>query len=375
MLHLLKKVYIASDRVIDVNFDRIVVSEEHGFDTLESIKADGGALIAKGFTVQDIVGEEKDFSSLTDLFDNLAKFCDNSGKKVIIYADDKNFTHIIAYWYKLIFKNIDADACRVLVNNMLVKYYMFQRARTSTFASPNENFEIDISTFDAEFSSVEIIGRESFVSTYLEDLSVEALLATYLNNGQAKEALKTSVRRLLVKDLEKYLYELKEIFLTHCLVKRFTDKLDLEKDYSWENLSQFTADKSKFGELFFSDRIWQSKYMYIPSPGRNINFENITDTDIENFKEFTQIAGSSWAEEIAYVNVKSDVNKLDFLGIISNFTDELLNNLIDTEATYENAAGTFFAIDLETVNHYFIVALLEANKTDNKQFLNTHSVL
>lgn len=375
MLHLLKKVYLASDKVIDVNFDRVVVSEENGFDTLDSIKAEGGVLIAKGFAVQDIVGEEKEFANLTEMFDSLAKFCDNSGKKVIVYADDKSFTHIAAYWYKMIFKNIDLTACQELVTNMLVKYYMFQQARTATFGSSHQDFEIDISTLDADFSSIEVANRESFVSAYLEDLSVEALLATYLNNGQAKEELKTSIRRLIIKDLEKYLYELKEIFLVHCLVKRFTDRLNLEKEYNWSNLSQLTQDKSKFGELFFSDRIWQSAYMHIPSSGKNIKFENITAIDVEKFKEFTQIAGGTWTEESAYVNVKSDVNKLDFLGIISNFTDELLDKLIDTEATYENVAGTFFSIDLETVNHYLIVSLLEASKTENKQFLNTYSVL
>ena len=375
MLHLLKKVYLTSDRIIDVNLDRVVISKEYGFDTLESISANGGELIAKGFAVQDVVGEEKGFTDLTDLFDALAKHCNNSGKKVIIYADDESFIEIIAYFYKLIFKNIDKANCKLLTENMLTKFYMFQQARFITSNTPMSSFKIDTSSFETAFDSATVVKRSEFINTYLKDLSVEALLATYLNNGQAKEELKSSVKVLLAKDLEKYLYELKEIFLIHFLNKKFTDHLSLEKDYNWANLQDFLNDSSKFGELFFNERIWNSKIMYTPSSGKNIKVDAITTADIENFKEFTTIAGSVWNDESVYSNVKSDVSKLDFLGIYTDFTDELLDKLIETESTFEHAAGSFFSIDLETVNHYFITSLLNAKQNDDTEFLNKYSIL
>ena len=39
MFHLFKKVYLATDNVIDVNVDRIVISEKNGVEELDVLKA------------------------------------------------------------------------------------------------------------------------------------------------------------------------------------------------------------------------------------------------------------------------------------------------------------------------------------------------
>jgi len=112
--------------------------------------------------------------------------------------------------------------------------------------------------------------------------------------------------------------------------------------------------------------------MNTASAGENVNFTEITSTDVTNLKAFTTISGSSWNEENVYTHIKSDVNKLDFLDIYTDFTDARLTALLDAEATFENAAGSFFSIDLETVNHYFVQTILE-NK-DNTTYLAKYSI-
>ena len=104
--------------------------------------------------------------------------------------------------------------------------------------------------------------------------------------------------------------------------------------------------------------------MNTASTGENVNFSNITSTDITNFKAFNTIAGTDWSETPAYTNIKSDVSKLDFIDVLSDFTDTRLTNLIDTEATLENESGSFFSVDLETVNNYFVQSILQ-NKEDS----------
>jgi hypothetical protein len=98
-----------------------------------------------------------------------------------------------------------------------------------------------------------------------------------------------------------------------------------------------------------------------------ITFSNITKDDIELFKKFNNIAGNSWNEESIYTYIKSDINKLDFLPCLLNFTDDLLEKIIETEATFSHSAGSFFSIDLGTVNHYLIQSILK-NK-NNKEYL------
>ena len=81
------------------------------------------------------------------------------------------------------------------------------------------------------------------------------------------------------------------------------------------------------------------------------------------------MAGANW-QESQYEYVKSDIGKLDFIECIrgSEMTDKQLDMIIETEATYEHAAGSFFSIDLETVNHYFVQALLDGNKNFREQY-------
>jgi len=43
------------------------------------------------------------------------------------------------------------------------------------------------------------------------------------------------------------------------------------------------------------------------------------------------------------------------------------------EEKFENAAGSFFSIDLETVNHYFMQTLI-LNRTDT-EFVSKYSIL
>jgi hypothetical protein len=72
MLHLFSKIYLATDNIVDVNFDRVVVSDTHGIDVSDAYKLNHGTLIAYGKDLPDIVGEGKKYSSVVALFESLA---------------------------------------------------------------------------------------------------------------------------------------------------------------------------------------------------------------------------------------------------------------------------------------------------------------
>ena len=375
MLHLFNKIYLSTDNVIDNNIDRVVISDPNGIDVLDYIKNDNGDLLAYGLTVADVIGSGKTYSSYIDMFDKLGDKSTSTGKRVVIFADDTSFNKIIAHFYKTIFANPDKTACTELLTNTIFKYDVFGKGRFSRNAGNTDlTTAINISSFGTEYdaASVDNTEKSNFVTKFKSGFSVEVLLATYYNNGDTKADLKTIIKVLMKKDLEKYLLELKEIFFVHLLNKSFTDKLSLAKTYDWSNYSDVLTDTTTYANLFLTDRIWSYKYMNFASTGDNVKFDGITSTDVTNFKQFTTISGSSWNEENVYTQVKSDVNKLDFLDIYTDFTDARLTALLDAEATFENAAGSFFSIDLETVNHYFVQTILE-NKTDNT-FLAKYSI-
>ena len=383
MLHLFKKVYVATDNIIDVGFDRVVVSFEHGHDTLEDLKkVMGGELIAFAQDWSKLIGSKNTaFLDTADIFDKLGEHCDKTGKRVIIYCDNKALCTIMALWFKTIFKKTNKAAAVDLLESMIFKYKVFNRGR---FSGNNGNtdveHEIDISAFPKIFEGAQKPSaekRKKFLDENKSALSLEPVLATYLSTGKMKKELKGIIKILIKKDLEKYLYELKEIFFAHILTQRFTKDLDLDKVYDFTNYDEVLKDTSEFPSLFLNSKIWKTPYMNIASSGKNINFHAITKKDIKSFAKFNKISGQCWNEESIYEFIKSDVSKLDFIECITSveMSDKQLNMILETEATYEHAAGSFFSIDLETVNSYFVQALLDAYLAKDKKFTDQYAIM
>ena len=376
MLHLFKKVYVARDNNIDVSFDRVVISKENGVDLLESLKAvQPGVLLAFAKEVKNLIGSKNlPYTDTVDMFDKLGDHTDKYGKRVIIYCDDQAFMKIMALWFRMIFKKTNKAAAVDLLESMVFKHKLFGQSR---FATNNGNVEEEINfniegfgkIFDgAQKPSAE--RRKKFLTENKSALSLEYLLATYLANGKCKKELKTVMRILVKKDLEKYLYELKEIFFVHILTKRFTETLKLDKSYDFTNYDEILKDTSEFPSLFLNDKIWKNpNSLSQPTSGKNINFEAITNKHIASFAKFAQLGGATW-QESQYEYVKSDISKLDFIECVcgSEMSDAQLDMIIEVESTYEHAAGSFFSIDLETVNHYFVQGLLDGTKEFREQY-------
>lgn len=383
MLHLFKKIYLATDNIIDTNFDRVVVSDTHGLKELDIIKAQHGELFAYGADLPDIIGEDKKYSSIVNMFDTLSNKSDDTGKRIVIYADDEAFAKLITHWYKLAFANPDKDACQTLYENAVYRYQVFYKGRFSrNVGNTDLSHTIDTTSFGDAFDNATIDATEksNFITAHKSGFSVEFMLATYFaGKTDILPDLKTAIKHLMKKDLEKYFYELKEIFWVHFQTKRFTDKLGFSKTYDWTNFKDIESETSKYAVLMLNDRLWKYKYMNFATTGDNINIEKITADDVKLFEEYTEISGACWGEEEIYKHIKSDINKMAFLDIfddgikVAGFTNERLEDLLEMEEKFENAAGSFFSIDLETVNHYFMQTLI-LNRTDT-DFVSKYSIL
>jgi len=383
MLHLFKKIYLATDNIVDVNFDRVVISDTHGLDVVDTYKLNHGKLIAYGKDLSDIVGEGKKYTSIVQLFESLAVDINTTGKRVVIYADDQAFAKVIAHWYKLAFANPDKDACQTLYENAVYRYQVFYKGRFSrNVGNTDLTHTIDTSAFGDAYDNavVDASAKSDFVTKHKSGFSVEFMLATYFaGKTDILPDLKNAIKHLMKKDLEKYFYELKEIFWVHFQTKRFTDKLGFTKTYDWSNFKEIENETSKYAQLMLNDRLWNYKYMNFATTGYNINIEAITAEDVKLFEEYTEISGACWGEEEIYKHIKSDINKMAFLDIFDEgikkdgFTDQRLEDLLEMEEKFENAAGSFFSIDLETVNHYFMQTLI-LNRTDT-EFVSKYSIL
>lgn len=377
MIHLFNKVYVSTDNLIDINLDRIVISSKYGHQMKQSIdEVSYGVLLTHSTSLQEAIGEGKQFSDWLDFFETINEYAKQSDKKFVIYCDDSSLMSLLSVWFQTILPNANKQSIKDLVNSLAFRYNAFYKGR---FFQNNGNtdytFHLDTSLFDSSY--IEVDDAIQLSEEIKTRVGVEYMLASYLYDGKSyKHELKAALKTLITKDLQKYLYELKEIFLVHMMTKRFTKNLSLEKEYNFSNFEEMIEEDSKFVNLFMNKNIWTYPYMSSPTSSMDrINLEAITESDVELFKEFTVIAGNSWGEESIYTYVKSDISKLDFLGIYKNFNDELLFKIIETESKFEHAAGSFFSIDLNTVNHYLITALLEAHDNKDNGFLKLYSLV
>jgi len=100
-----------------------------------------------------------------------------------------------------------------------------------------------------------------------------------------------------------------------------------------------------------------------------ISFENITDEDIFNIKQFlinigiseTDSAGMEWR----YL--------LDLIPLVKSntITDEQLDQLINHQESQESlvTTGTFYSISFPTVNTYFVQHIFNQFNEDNTEIL------
>lgn len=357
MIHLFKKVYLALDSAIDTFYDRAVVSEENGVDIFTYSR---GTLLHASKNVEDIVGPGKNFERYEDFFDLLFERTSTTNDRVMIYADETAFIKIASAWFSLILPHATIEDIKTLVKSFVFRHNAFYKAKwSSTTSRYDKVYDIDFSEYAHLITEKTVCYNRSFVEKVTPHVGVEFILATYLHNGGLKDELKNILKTLIRKDMEKYLLEAKEIFVAHFMTPPFVAHLGLDQVYTIENAEDIVNDQSKYARLFLDSRLWSYPFMsYASSANGNVKLENITEQDIEDLKFFIQYATQHWTHEIIQDNPYSDTNKLSFLGIFHEFTDELLTHIINVESSCNHVSGTFFSIDLVTVNSYLVNNIL-----------------
>lgn len=374
MFHLANKLYLCHENTIDTNKNRIVISSETGRVMHEVIEKISVGKLLNAVTNLKAITDKQD---IADFFSDAIDFSIETDKPLYIYADMKTLAILQLAWFNLIFRETNFETCKTLFRANIFKYDMFYKGR---FSSNNGSYrKIDLfysdeflKTMYDEMPVTSNARKRSFFRKYGKYVSVEYLLASYVYNNFMKKELKENIVRLIRKDLENHICELKEIFVLHFTTRAFRDKLCLEKEYDILNINEVLQDKSKYAELFMSGRLFSNVGIDLPSStvNKNFIFENVTEEDIKNLKEFEVFFNTTLGEDGAYKFIESNINKLDFIDIINGeFTDERLEDLLDAESSYIHAAGSFFSPDLETVNNYLIEHILNTRFKNDRESL------
>lgn len=371
MLHLFKKIYLDIDENLNTFKDRVVISKEHGYRVSSDLENSfDGKLFYFSPSLEELIGEDKTFSSFINMIDNINLKLEERNRPIIIYADNETFIKILINWLKLILKEPKVDECYNLLKSYSFKENLFSNGRFRV-SHINYSLSFEQELFYSLFETVNFnkLEKENFVNKNKSFFSMEFLFASYLFDGSFSKEVKKILKVFIKKDIEKFLYEIKEILLTNLLKKSFQEKIGITKEYNLANFYDIINENVPLIEVFFKKEIWNSEGLLRPSSSETINFENLTEEDINNFTKFTEMT-------ITPIDNLTDKNKLKLLKYVIKdlMSDDELKEIIQFEIEGISASSTFYSIDFETVNHYFIDFVFNSIKENKKENLKHYCI-
>ena len=198
MLHLFNKVYLEFDDKIELNFDRVVISEENGvpiYSELDRVTA--GALIAYGKTYNDVVGD-----NFVNFVNQLLKHGQVTGKKIIVYCDRNAYRKFIAQWFRSIIPSLDVSTFKTLVDYTIYKERVLSNTELSSVTSLSmQTLFSDLGNFEQEFNDTEKLtaAESNLLKAMNLNLSYELLVADYLSGSAQYESKLTKTLHLFLK--------------------------------------------------------------------------------------------------------------------------------------------------------------------------------
>lgn len=337
MLHLFNKVYVASDSIISLDFDRIVISQENGNSMYEPLeKVSHGILINCSKSVEDIF-EKQNFSNfIQDLNDRI----NSNDKKIIIYLDDDNFCKFMSIWFKSIFQNPTSSSCWKIIYEYLLKERVIRSWEYSYISS---DFQVFSSVNEEKFSNYFLQSDAFDIENIKSTLSFEVLLASYLYDGSNKNELKLSLSNILKRTMQELLLDVKKTY---------------KKNYK----------KSVFPKLLVEDDFFSNSSLYLSETvGKvgNLSLVDIIDATSVDINKFKQVAKHILIEWEEFKEDSFFVQRVDFLDMIKrDMTDEDLNILLNFEKISKNNIRLYSSTDEEKINYYFLDFILNSDTSN-----------
>jgi len=384
MLHLFKKVYLDFDDKINMSYDRIICSKIYGnnTDSIELAKVFYGKRIASADSIDNLIGRNKSYNTFLDMLLQLDDFSDNDTGPIYIYCDKESYYTLAIKWLKVILPFADDVSAWKFFKSHIFKQQNFANSRLSStfrFTRDNHTWLMEEARFYSIWrdQTLSVEERETFIPFLQKNkskISVEFLLAGYLYDGRNGGALAESITPLVRKDLEKYLNEHKELILVHLQRTKLQEMLGVVNGpYTFDNFYDMPNDSSPLVNVLFKQDIWGDINVFIRRPSSNgsINLSAITDEDIENLKKCSEAATVAIFDveggfKTTYNCIHAECDKFDFIKMFRT-KDTLdvddLNKIIDYELYHQkHSAGAFYAINLGTVNTYFVDFLLNSKE-------------
>jgi hypothetical protein len=365
MLHLFNKTYLHIDPCIDTNENRIVISEGHGHQMLQVLeKISFGRLYAAGKQISDIVGPDKAYTDINDMFEFCLNFNKTTNSRMIIYCDQKSFMTISSIWFKTIFVDITADAAYTIVKSYLSKLVLLGARDGARSTDANREFIFNKSEFWTVFNSVTLAQNSSSILEKVTGFrSVEYLTASYLYNNSHKEELKEKLFLIINRNVQDDLEDLWKHYLETAMLESFQQSRGL-KYYNFDNILEMVNDPVL--QTLKSTNAWRT-YSGAGDMRVGMDLTILTAAQIQQLK--TQLVEFSVSNEVVYQRILTYID-IAHRGYV---LDDEINKILDPKYHPEFQYAWWGLKDTETVNIFLLMFFAnEIEKQSHKQTLQPY---
>ncbi len=252
MLHLFNKVYLEFDNNIEINFDRVVISERYGIPMLQQLdKIAYGELIAHGRSYDEVVGS--DFAGFIATLKDFGKTTD---KKIIVYCDHEAYKKVISNWFKVILPSLDLETFKNIVNYTVYNQRIVSNSQLSSVYSVDLNSLWDgIGEVEEAWNSAVETDPELIKNLDL-NYSYELLVASYLADGSKKEELRKTLHMFLRRWFKEMFTDNRQMVLFNIVNHRFLSTFDIDPGLIDITSIDPLAAVEQF-ESYADDEIWE----------------------------------------------------------------------------------------------------------------------
>ncbi len=332
MLHLFNKVYLEFDNNIEINLDRIVISERYGIQMYNVIdKVAYGELMSYGKTYDDVVKE-----SFVGFVSSLKDHSARTGKKVIIYCDKEAYKRVISQWFKIILPNLDFESFKTLAQYSLYNQRIISNSQLSSVYSVDLNsLWEDLGELEEHWNLAKELTEHEEESFRLLDLnySYEFLLSNYLSGAQTyKDELRKTVHMFLRRWFKEMFTDNRQMVLLNITNRKFQEAMGIDHE-----LVDITRIDPLSGidslESYADDEIWerdQNQYGTCKLEGLSVEKAGkLKDTLINIFETFEGMETDRSAFEVQdwiFYVIKETITDEELEAIIN----QMVNKPFDT---------------------------------------------
>ncbi len=370
MFHLFKKVYVAFDDMIDINNDRLVISETNGVGMLHDL--DGvadGELKAYAKSLEELIGEGKQFENFLLFLNFLNRHFETSNKKLIIYCDKISHQKLITTWIKILLPNASFDTAYGILASHVFQVKMFGTSTLSTYIRPyrltqEDNYTSQLEYFPV-FQSIQVDRNVySAFLTYIKDsISIEYILASYVYNGSCKEELKKIALEKLKVGVQNYLLECKAYLLSNLVNKSIISKFQPTVTYDLSNLNDVVSDPAF--DVWFEKSLWDTESITAPHTNGGFYFNRLTSSQKTKLVEHLKIYFEWYSEsgrEFSGFTLFDWVDKIFDLACKESLTDSDLELLVNYQIVEASLSGPEFALFETTEKDRYNINILSEIK-------------